>query len=171
MAAAQGIRGIRTRLRAAPPSPSATLQVHGATRWFALAAFAFVLWVTREVLAPFVVGAVLAYILSPLADEISRRSRLSPRWSGLLVFALFAAIIALAVWLVTSRLTPGFRAAGRDIVGTVETVAAQLTGGGGVEVFGRTFTPRDLAERIYDAANEQFGTAGDALHALETALS
>ena len=41
----------------------------------------------------------------------------------------------------------------------------------GVEFFGRTFTPRELAERIYEALNEQVGSPGDALHALESALS
>ena len=50
------------------------------TKWFALAVMVAFLWYAREVLTPFVVGAVLAYILSPLADQLVERTKMSRSW-------------------------------------------------------------------------------------------
>ena len=45
------------------------------SKWLALAALGALLWVARGVLPPFIIAVILAYILSPLVDELATRSR------------------------------------------------------------------------------------------------
>src|SRR6266568_4722124 len=44
------------------------------SKWLVLTALAILLWVARGVLPPFIVAVILAYVLSPLVDELAARS-------------------------------------------------------------------------------------------------
>jgi len=153
------------------PLAETTHEFRGLSRWFALAAFAVVLWAAREVLTPFIVGAVLAYILSPLADQISERVGLRRRWTGIAVFAVFLFVVVVGISALASRLTIEARELGSDVPSVIEHVADQLTGGQNLDLFGRSFTPRELAVRVNESLADRFGSPGDALHAVQVALS
>src|SRR3954462_3901297 len=44
------------------------------SKWLVLAALVALLWVARGVLPPFIVAGILAYVLSPLVDELAART-------------------------------------------------------------------------------------------------
>jgi len=60
----------------------------GVSKWLALAALVALLWVARGVLPPFIIAGMLAYILSPLVDELAARSGVRRAWIALGVFVV-----------------------------------------------------------------------------------
>src|SRR5256885_15029257 len=88
----------RTRLNAA--------MVFGASvsKWLALAALVALLWVARGVLPPFIVAVILAYVLSPLVDELSLRTRVRRHFVALGVFVAVLLAFAGLLWLIGARL-------------------------------------------------------------------
>lgn len=128
--------------------PNQDAPARGIGRWLALIAFAVVLFLARDILPPFIIAGVLAYILSPLVDRLAARSGLSRRLVGFLVFLVIVVVLGLVSWLIEARLSAeirGLRAAGPSIV---ETVVNRMMGEQTITYFGQDFTPHDLAVRI-----------------------
>jgi len=143
-------------------------------RWFALAAFAIVLFLARDILPPFVIAGVLAYILSPLVDQLAARSGLGRRLAAFLVFLIIVVALGLLIWLIEARLAAeirALRAAGPSIV---ETVVDRLTGGQTISFLSQEVTPRDLASRIdvmvRSTLTDWAGSPGGALQTARSAL-
>src|SRR5512145_1339052 len=70
-------------------------------RWFWLAVLALgvmVVWLLREVLAPFAAGAAVAYLLDPVCDRLQRLG-LSRTWATSLVTLAFILIVLLLLLL------------------------------------------------------------------------
>src|SRR5205823_14613834 len=79
------------------------------SKWLVLAALAILLWVARGVLPPFIVAVILAYVLSPLVDELSARSGMRRPLVALGVFIVVIAIVAGLIWLAGARLAAELR--------------------------------------------------------------
>jgi predicted PurR-regulated permease PerM len=146
----------------------------GIARWFALAGFAVLLYLARDILGPFIIAGVLAYVLSPLADQIAARTGLRRGIAAFLVFLVVVALISLLIWLLEARLAAeirGLRAEGPSIV---ETAVYRLTGGQTVSILGQELTPRELATRtdesIRTAVTDLVGSPSEALHVARVAL-
>src|SRR5881392_2515970 len=98
----------RTASRVEPSTACAIVREHNAARpytrgvvfgttvskWVALLALVALLWVARGVLPPFIVAGILAYILSPLVDEIAGRTGWRRAYAAVLVFLAVVAIVA-----------------------------------------------------------------------------
>ena len=78
-------------------SLSVTQQVRG---WsFGLIAFLAFLWLVSDAMAPFILGAALAYLLDPLADKLESWG-LSRTWATVLISLIFIIVVVLAFVLV-----------------------------------------------------------------------
>jgi predicted PurR-regulated permease PerM len=71
--------------------------------WLAVAAgMLWVFWLLGPILAPFLAGAVLAYILTPAVDRLAGRR--VPRWAAATLVLLLGSVALLAVFLVVAPL-------------------------------------------------------------------
>lgn len=94
-----------------------------------LAVVAIFLYMVRSVLGPFIVAAMLAYILSPAVGATAKRLRWRRLPAVLLVYLLILAPLALLIWVVEpaiARETRDFASGGGDIV---RASMVQLIGG------------------------------------------
>jgi predicted PurR-regulated permease PerM len=138
----------------------------GVSKWLALAALATLLWVARGVLPPFIVAGILAYILSPLVDELTARTRVRRPLIALGVFAVVLIVVVGLVWLVGARLNAEVRAIAREGPSIIESVVDHLTGGQNIDVLGQNITSRELGRRLDVALRDELGTPSQAIQAV-----
>jgi predicted PurR-regulated permease PerM len=138
----------------------------GVSKWLALAALVILLWVARGVLPPFIVALILAYILSPLVDELSARTGVRRAWVALAVFVVVLAVVVGLVWLVGARLNTELRAIAREGPSIIESAVDHLTGGQSFDLLGQSFTSRELGRRLDVALRDELGTPNQAIQAV-----
>jgi predicted PurR-regulated permease PerM len=136
------------------------------SKWLALAALVVLLWVARGVLPPFIIAGILAYILSPLVDNLAARFRVKRSLVALGVFAAFVLILGSLVWVAGARLTAEIRDLSRQGPSLIETVVEQATGGQTIDMFGQTITSRELGRRIDVAIRDEIGSPNQAIQAV-----
>jgi predicted PurR-regulated permease PerM len=136
------------------------------SKWLALAALSTLLWVARGVLPPFIVAGILAYVLSPLVDELAARTGVRRPLVALGVFVGVLAAIACLVWLVGARLGVELRELAREGPTIIDAVVTHLTGGQSIDLFGQSITPRELARRLDIALRDELGTPTQAIQAV-----
>ncbi|MCA1648122.1 MAG: AI-2E family transporter, partial [Chloroflexi bacterium] len=138
----------------------------GVSKWLALAALVALLWVARGVLPPFIVAGILAYVLSPLVDELAERTGVRRAWVALLVFLAVVAVIAAIIWLAGARLGGELRALSREGPSMIQSVVEKLTGGQNVELLGQSITSAELGRRLEIALSDELGTPTQAIQAV-----
>ncbi len=138
----------------------------GVSKWLALAALVALLWVARGVLAPFVVAAILAYILSPLVDELTERTGVRRAFIALAVFAVILVVVIGLVWLAGARLSAELRSIAREGPSIIGTVVDDLTGGQNIDVLGQNMSSTELAGRFDAALRDFLGTPSQAIQAV-----
>src|SRR5690349_24630404 len=84
------------------------------SKWLVLGALVGLLWVARGVLPPFIVAAILAYVLSPLVDELAERTGLRRPLAALAVFFVVLVACGVLLLLVVARLSSAVRALARE---------------------------------------------------------
>jgi predicted PurR-regulated permease PerM len=140
------------------------------TKWLALVALVALLWIARSVLPPFIIAGILAYLLSPLVDEIEERFRIRHAYAALLVFAAFIAIVGSVGWLAGARLGEELRAISREGPSIIENVVDRFTGGQPIDVLGQTVTSRELGRRMEAQVQSELGTPSQAIQAIRTGI-
>jgi predicted PurR-regulated permease PerM len=136
-------------------------------KWLGLALVGLVLWVARGVLPPFVIAAVLAYILSPLVDELARRVRIRRPFAVAAVMILLIGVIGVGIALLGARTAAevrGLTAQGPDFV---ETALTKVTGGTDLSVFGQDVTAHELALRVNRMVEAEIGEPAGAIRAVQ----
>ncbi len=135
----------------------------------ALAA-AVLLYLARPVLTPFIIGAILAYLFSPLVGDLQARLR-APRLAAVLPLFLAAlALVALAIWLLQARLSQELRAlseAGPDLV---EAAYMRLLGEEAVQFLGQQVDAHLLAAWTNEKLREALGQPTEVLLLAERTL-
>ena len=129
-----------------------------------LVAVAYLLYLVRSVLPPFVLAGVLAYLLAPLVRRLQGHLRL-PRvlavlFALLLVFGPLVTVLALLAPLLFAE-TRGLITRGPDLL---TDVFIQVLGGPEVELLGQTVTADALAAQLLGMLVEAVGTPGEAVH-------
>src|SRR5262249_58957549 len=94
------------------------------SKWLALAALVALLWVARGVLPPFIVAGILAYILSPLVDQLAVRFQIRRSIAAGLGFVSVLALLAGRVSLVGGRLRAQIRDRAREGPPIIQTAGA-----------------------------------------------
>jgi predicted PurR-regulated permease PerM len=136
------------------------------SKWVALAALIALLWVARGVLPPFIIAGILAYVLSPLVDELAARSAAPRPLVALGVFALFLIAAGGLAWLAGARLNAELRAIEREGPSIIQSVVDRLTGGQSLDLFGQSITSRELGRRVELALQDELGTPSQAIQAI-----
>ena len=136
------------------------------SKWLVLGALVGLLWVARGVLPPFIVAAILAYVLSPLVDELSLRTGINRRWVAFGVFAVVVLICGGLIWLASARLGAELRAIQREGPSIIQSVVDKLTGGQPIDFLGQSITSADLGRRIDIAVRDELGTPSQAIQAV-----
>jgi predicted PurR-regulated permease PerM len=140
------------------------------SKWLVLAALVGLLWVARGVLPPFIVAGILAYVLSPLVDELATRTRVRRPLVALAVFGVFMAVVASLVWIAGARLSAELRDIAREGPSIVQSVVDHLTGGQQIDLFGQSITSADLGRRLDIALRDELGTPNQAIQAVRVAF-
>ena len=134
------------------------------TRWLALIlVVGSIAYLARTVLAPFIIAATLAYIVSPLVGQIEERFRLPRLAVVALLYVALLTLLGAGIWLLEVRLAQEARAlreAGPDLV---EAASVRLLGTRRLEFLGQSVDARILAQSTRDQLNELLGRPGDAL--------
>jgi predicted PurR-regulated permease PerM len=128
------------------------------------------LWVARGVLPPFIIAGVLAYVLSPLVDELEERLRIRHAFAALLVFAAFLLVIGSLVWLAGARLGEELHALSREGPSIIENVVDRFTGGQEIDLLGQTVSSRELGRRLEAQIQTELGTPSQAIQAIRAGI-
>ena len=136
------------------------------SKWLALAALVTLLWVARGVLPPFIVAGILAYILSPLVDELAARTGVRRPLIALGVFVVVLIVVAGLLWLAGARLNAELRAIAREGPSIIGSVVDHLTGGQNIDLLGQNITSRELGRRLDIALRDELGTPSQAIQAV-----
>ena len=136
------------------------------SKWLVLAALVVLVWVARGVLPPFIIAAILAYVLNPLVDELTERSGVSRRLVAFGVFLVVLFAIAGLLWLAGARLNSELRALEREGPSIIESVVERLTGGANIDLLGQNISSRDLGRRLDLALRDELGTPSQAIQAV-----
>jgi predicted PurR-regulated permease PerM len=142
----------------------------GVSKWLALAALVGLLWVARGVLPPFVVAGILAYILSPLVDELTARTGIRRPLIAMVVFVVVVGVFIALVSLVGARLNAELRAISREGPSIIGSVVVRLTGGEDVDLLGQSITSAELGRRLDIALRDFLGTPSQAIQAVRVAF-
>jgi len=133
------------------PAPSRSLT----PLMLAIGAAALLLYLLRNVLLPFVIAAVIAYLCAPLIDQLSARTRLPRRLAAL---CLLAALMAGAALLAFLGLPPLLRQAQSllaDLHGAVADFMGAMIGTHPVQLLGSTWDAQRLADLIVGGLQQQ----------------
>ncbi|MHB9092535.1 MAG: AI-2E family transporter, partial [Chloroflexota bacterium] len=122
------------------------------------------LYTVRQILPPFVVGAAIAYILSPVIGAMQARLHVGRiAATALFYLVLLAVLAALGVWLGPTL----FRDVEDLIANTpriIRELLSQVFGGETVRFLGQTFDAETLTRTLTNAVRDAFGTPQEAAH-------
>jgi len=136
------------------------------SKWLVLAALGALLWVARGVLPPFIIAGILAYILSPLIDELAEHTGVRRGWIALGVFLVVLMLFVGLVWSAGARMSAELRDLEREGPGIIESVVDKLTGGASIDILGQSITSRELGRRLDVALRDELGTPSQAIQAI-----
>ena len=133
--------------------------------WVVLAlATLVVLWLARDVLGPFVVGAVIAYAFGPPVTVAQQRTG----WPRIAVVGI-GYIVSLAIIIILAALLAdqAVREFGTLATGGPDALATtlrSLVGADSINLAGQTFSISEIAQAAEDQIAGLFASPGDALH-------
>ncbi len=135
-----------------------------------LAGVGLFLYLVRQILPPFVVGAVLAYIFAPMVGYIERRARL-PRALAILsfLFLLLGPLVALG-WLVEPALVGETKDLATNTPAIINNLSVQLFGGQSFSLLGQTVDAPTVADYLLGFLLDFMGTPAQAIHVAASAV-
>jgi predicted PurR-regulated permease PerM len=124
-----------------------------------LTAAILLLYFVREILLPFVISGIIAYVCSPFVDRISLRARI-PRGAAAFATGVVLAAIAVAVaWLGMPLLLREVRYAVLEL-GDLRSFVHQWIGASTVSLFGKQITDVEIASSISGAVQAWVNRSG-----------
>ena len=144
----------------------AVLSAASVSKWLVIAALIGLLWVARGVLPPFIVALILAYVLSPVVDELAERTGVRRPLAAIGVFLAVVAATVVLGWLAGARLGAELRDLSREGPSIVESVVDDFTAGKSIDLLGQTISSRDLGRRLDIALRDELGTPSQAIQAV-----
>lgn len=130
--------------------------------WWAVGVAVF-LYLVRPVLPPFILGAVLAYLLDPAAEGLSRRLRAPRAAAAVAVYLAFLAVVAGLAAALVPLLAAEARELARHGPEILEAVFLRLFGRPELDLFGRPVSARALGLYLVRAAEAFVGEPREAL--------
>ncbi|HZT07173.1 MAG TPA: AI-2E family transporter [Chloroflexota bacterium] len=138
--------------------------------WIPPLVLVVVLYLAREVLAPFVIAAVLAYVFSPIVSEISERLKLPRIVVVAAVYVILLTVVGLGAWLLGARLIREVRLLGRAGPDLVDAAYVRLLGTETFRLAGQRIDAHVLADWTNSRISDVVAAPADALRVAERAL-
>jgi len=114
----------------------------------AISAAAVLLHLLQNILLPFVIAAVIAYVCAPIVGWLMARTHL-PRWSAALcLFALLVGVGTLLGLLGLPPLLHQLQNVLADLHGTVADITRAVIGTGSVQLLGSTLDAQGIADQV-----------------------
>lgn len=135
--------------------------------WIAAILAIVFLYFIRAILAPFVVAALLAYVLVPGVDALASRLRVRRIIVVLGLYALLFLALGLFFWWMEPSLMLEVRGLRRDSVQVVRIAIFQIVGSEQFEILGNTYDADMLARVIVDQARLLLNSPTSALQFAE----
>jgi len=147
------------------------------TRTTTLATFAVIagiavfLYLVQDILLPFVLGGIVAYLCTPLIDWLHRLTRL-PRF-GLAMGTLLVlmAVVALFGFLVGPSLVGQIVSLAGDLHGAVTRLARAIIGDGSFTLLGQSFDATKIADDVVNAIQNRLAQNGALLTLVALAVA
>ncbi|HZD90067.1 MAG TPA: AI-2E family transporter [Pseudolabrys sp.] len=121
-------------------------------------------YLVRQVLLPFVIAGILAYVFTPLVDWLHNRYRW-PRWvfavGVLLTLMVIAATVSYLAW---PAVYGEFSRLGTNLHGTIQRFIAQFIGNKNFSMFGETLNANVIADRVIQGIHQWFSQSGAIIH-------
>ncbi|HEU5016722.1 MAG TPA: AI-2E family transporter [Pseudolabrys sp.] len=112
------------------------------------------IYIVQQILLPFVVAGIIAYIFTPLVDWLHRRL-CWPRWIFATAVLLILMIITAAVFfLAWPSIYSEFAKLGGDLHGTVESFLQRFIGSNDFTLFGEKLNAKEIADKVVGAARQ-----------------
>jgi len=132
-------------------------------RWTFFILAAIVLYLTRGIITPFVIAAVLAYIFTPVVDSLTERLKLPRFLAILLLYVVVFGGLGLAAYVISGRLSAEVSALSKQGPDIIANAVDSFTGGGDIALFGTTIHPAQIANGIRHSLNDFLQTPTGAL--------
>jgi len=125
-----------------------------------IAALVVVIYLLRNVLLPFVVAGIVAYVFTPLITWLSQKAPL-PRWLfALLVWLTLLGIAVTVGFLAAPALLHEVLAVSADMRGVIENLVKKLIGPGSVTLFGETINASSIANYAVNGLRNWLSPSG-----------
>ncbi len=129
-----------------------------------------VLYWTRVMLPPFVVAAVLAYIISPPITTLAQHTHL-PRFAVVLfIYVTVLVLLGVGAWLLETRIILEVNALAQAGPNIVETVFVRLLGSETTEFLGQPISAMAMAEQVNSLMTDVMGSPVAAIPVAAQAL-
>ncbi len=137
-------------------------------KWlFIIATVVVVGYLARPVLAPFVVGGLLAYILSPVVDRIQHRLHTRRVFVVAALYIVMLTLAGVGIWALGLRVVSEVRLLSRAGPDLVDAAFIRLLGNQPISLFGQEIDPHALAAWSNRRLTQAAGDPMDAFHAAE----
>jgi len=118
------------------------------------------LYLVRNILLPFVLAGIVAYVFTPLIDWFDRHSRL-PRWCfALIILLLLMGLAAIVGLLGAPVLMREILRVGGDLHGAVEELARQLIGNNTFHIMDEAINASQIADYAVNGIRNWFSQSG-----------
>ncbi len=132
-------------------------------RWTFFILAAIVLYLTRGIITPFVIAAVLAYIFTPVVDSLTERLKLPRFLAILLLYVVVFGGLGLAAYVISGKLSAEVSGLSKQGPDMIANAVDRFTGGGDIALFGTTIHPAQIANGIRNSLNDFLQTPSGAL--------
>ncbi|MBV9288276.1 MAG: AI-2E family transporter [Hyphomicrobiales bacterium] len=117
-------------------------------------------YLIHAVLLPFVLAGGGAFVLTPLVDWLSRKTRASRAAVAMAVFLALAGLIALAAYLVIPSLFGEAIRVAADLQTIIEQPLERALGSGKIQLFGQPTSASELASSVVATVRQNLAQSG-----------
>ena len=117
-------------------------------------AVAIFLYFIKAILLPFLLAAIIAYICTPLVDQLARRTRWPRLLFAIATFLIIVGVAGLVLTYATERIVVEVRNIAVDLPGMLERLAREAIGDEPVHLFGQTLDAHQIAQSALVSVRE-----------------
>jgi predicted PurR-regulated permease PerM len=129
-----------------------------------LIATAIILWLSRGVLGPFIIAAVVAYAFSPVVSKAERRFGLPRIVVVAIGYVIAIVILGALAWLLAGRVITEITQLASSGPNSIATTLRDLLGTDTIAIGGQQITVVEIANQIQARIASLVASPGDAVH-------
>jgi predicted PurR-regulated permease PerM len=134
----------------------------GETRAVVLAASAVAvfLYFIKAILLPFLLAAIVAYICTPIVDQLARRTRWPRLLFAIAAFLIIVGVAGIVLTYATERIAVEARNIAVDLPGMLERLAREAIGDQPIALFGQTLDAHQIAQSALGSVRDLLEQTG-----------